>query len=123
MKYIVRIYNEELDRQIQEVFKTKKNQYPSMNALLAELIETGLKSPVSHSENGEIEKLLHEALDTLIQGFERQIKDHDILTKLLSAVYALALSKNEEGYLSKSMVEKGFYDELPHRFEDSKNDP
>lgn len=117
-KYIVRIYDEELDRQIQNLFEANKNQYPSMNALLTELIETGLKSPVSHSDNGEIEKLLHEALDTLIQGFERQIKDHDILTKLLSAVYALALSKNEEGYLSKSMVEKGFYDNLPDRFGD-----
>lgn len=118
MKYIVRIYDEELDRQIQKLFEANKKQYPSMNALLTELIETGLKSPVSHSDNGEIEKLLREALDTLIQGFERQIKDHDILTKLLSAVYALALSKNEEGYLSKSMVEKGFYDNLPDRFGD-----
>lgn len=119
-KYIVRIYDEELDEQIQKLFETNKNQYPSMNALLTELIETGLKSPVSHSDNGEIEKLLHEALDTLIQGFERQIKDHDILTKLLSAVYALALAKNEEGYLSKSLVESGFYDELPERFGEKK---
>ncbi len=119
-KYIVRIYDEVLDEQIQKLFETNKNQYPSMNALLTELIETGLKSPVSHSDNGEIEKLLHEALDTLIQGFERQIKDHDILTKLLSAVYALALAKNEEGYLSKSLVESGFYDELPERFGEKK---
>ncbi len=118
MKYILRIYDEGLDRKLKELYEAKKSQYSSMNAFLTELVKTGLESPVSHSDNSEIENLLREALDTLIKGFERQLKDHDIFTKLLSAMYALALAKNEEGYISKSLVEKGVYDDLPARFGD-----
>lgn len=116
MKYIVRLYDSELDRQVQENYQKQKNQFPSMNAYLTELIRTGLEGPVQHTENNS-EQLLETAIEALIAGFEKQEKDNKIITRLLSSIYALTLAKNEEGYLSKQKVEDGFYDYLPKRFE------
>ena len=117
MKYIIRLYDSELDKQVQEGYQQQKDQFPSMNAYLTELIRAGLSSPVRHSEDST-EQLLETAINTLIVGFEKQEKDNKIITRLLSSIYALTLAKNEEGYLSKQKVEDGFYDDLPKRFDD-----
>lgn len=117
MKYIIRLYDSELDKQVQESYQKQKDQFPSMNAYLTELIRAGLNSPVRYSEDNT-EQLLETAINTLIVGFEKQEKDSYIIIRLLSSIYALALAKNEEGYLSRQKVESGFYDDLPKRFED-----
>ena len=116
-KYILRIYDSELDNQLCEAYQKQKDQFPSMNAYLTELIRTGLNGPVLHREDSS-EQLLETAINTLIVGFEKQEKDNEVITRLLSSIYALTLAKNEEGYLSRQKVEEGFYDDLPKRFED-----
>ena len=117
MKYIIRLYDSDLDKQVQDGYQKQKDQYPSMNAYLTELIRTGLNSPVLHHEDTS-EQLLETAINTLIVGFEKQEKDNKVVTRLLSSIYALTLAKNEEGYLSRQKVEDGFYDDLPKRFEE-----
>lgn len=117
MKYILRIYDSELDRLLKASYEESKEHFSSMNAYLTELVRTGLNSsPVSQCEEKTVD-LLSQVIDTLVLGFKKNQEDNQILTKLLSSVYALALSKNEEGYLSKQKVEEGFYDDLPKRFE------
>jgi len=120
MKYILRIYDSELDKQVQDGYQKVREQFPntSMNAYLTELVKkgTGLDSPVSDS-NESVEQLLTTALEVLIEGFKKEQRENDVITRLLSSIYALMLAKNEEGYLSKQKVEEGFYDDLPKRFQ------
>lgn len=116
MKYIIRLYDSELDKQVQEGYQKQKDQFPSMNAYVTDLIRAGLNGPARQTES-ETKSLLETAINTLIVGFEKQEKDGEVITRLLSSIYSLVLAKNEEGYLSRQKVEDGFYDDLPKRFE------
>lgn len=118
MKYIIRIYDPELDNCLRMRYEQNKRQFQSMNAMLTDLIEAGLRqsSPASSCENGGIEEEARE----IIKLLKSLTDDNKTVKSLLSSVYALLLAHNDEAYLSRSQVEAGFYDKLPDRFTEKK---
>lgn len=118
MKYIIRIYDPDLDNCLRMRYEQNKRQFQSMNAMLTDLIEAGLRqsSPASSCEDNGLE----EEVGEIIKLLKSLTDDNKTIKSLLSSVYALLLAHNDEAYLSRSQVEAGFYDKLPDRFTEKK---
>jgi len=132
IQFTIRFYEPELLEQIKNLYEAHKQEFRNKNEFLTNLIREGLKSIESpeakclqkfSTDSNCIDMLskLYDVLDNVSKYIFTQFKalyiNQNITERLLSSIYRQLQEMHADEVVVVQNAEKGFYDDLPERFE------
>ena len=127
-RYSIRIYDKKLDDRIQKVYNDLPLTFKTMNDLMKEMLDRGLRTiekDLYNKKENDLSSLFDEIrhtskqLDLLLKIIEEKLGEilisHKVLQKLVGCNYNLLMGINNSAPKDNEYVEKGFYDKLPDR--------
>lgn len=133
-KLTVRLYSTKLVEKLNDIFHANPNRYQSRNQLLTELLELGIKEklkelPVTPPQEksaglssedaeilGQLKTLVEEMQVYNRQHVEGLLAHLKMSERMASAIYNILVAISTDEPVSKTQVEKGFFDDVPLRF-------
>lgn len=129
-KYTIRIYDKRIEDRLQRIYNDLPVTFKTMNELMKELIDRGLRSLEKDIYNKKDETDLSSLFDEIRhtsdnlhlltnivqEKFKELSISNKVLQKLAGCNYSLLSGINSGQPKDHEYVEKGFYDKLPERF-------
>lgn len=127
VQYTIRLYNPSLIAELAAQYEKEATSYKNKNEFMTDVIALGLKAKqkakqkekekAPQDEKDDLYALLLKVFDYLSSQFKALYVKESALERLLCVVYNIAIALNNGETLFSEKIEKGFYDDLPARFE------
>lgn len=134
--HTLRLYDPEFIAKLGSLMEREKNHYRNKNEFLTAILKMGYERYIAAANKAhpggkrtpmatddaddnikELYPLLVELSNYLTTQFKSICVNHTLFQKLLSSIYNIVMSLNEGNRLMPQLVNDGFYDDLPARFE------
>lgn len=129
--HTLRLYDPDFIAKLGNLMEREKEHYRNRNDFLTDIVKLGYERYIA-KDNGitppdpesirsdelkEIYPLLLEVSKYMTAQFKSMYVNHKLTHKLLSSVYNMVLSMNNDERVLPEKLEDGFFDDLPARFE------
>lgn len=133
-KLTVRLYSTTLIGKLNSIFQANPNRYQSRNQLLTELLELGVKEKLKELPDtltqgksagmSADDAAILKQLKTLIEEMQIYNRQHiggllahlKMYERMASAIYNILIAISTDEPISRTQVEKGYFDDIPIRF-------
>lgn len=130
--HTLRLYDADFIAKLGTLMEKEKNHYRNKNEFLTAVLKMGYEQyvkaaaasgakagpcPLDNEDIKEIKPVLDSLSELITAQYKRMQLEYALTRKMLSSMYNILRSFNNDERLMPEKVDDGFYDDLPARFE------